>query len=121
MFDQMKSMGALASLFKDKERMRELGEQFRRRLEELTATGEAGGGAVRVTVNGTMQVLDVQLSSALAEGTGDGDARETAEQLIREATNDALRQARDMAHQEASSMARELGLPDMPGLSGLLS
>ena len=65
MFDQFKAMGAIAGLLKDKERVRAAMERFREKLERMRVTGTAGGGAVRVVVNGKMIAEDVQLDPAL--------------------------------------------------------
>jgi len=122
MFDQFKAMGALAGLMKDKERLRELAEDFKLRLERLHVTGSSGGGAVCVTVNGHMMVTDVELGPALASALGEGDSsREPAQELIREATNDALERMRGLIQVEAQQMAEELGLPTIPGVSTLLN
>src|SRR5690349_16160820 len=68
MFDKLKAMGAVASLLKDKDKLREIGARIKQRAEETRAAGEGGGGAVRVTVNGQMRVLEVELTPALVAG-----------------------------------------------------
>jgi DNA-binding YbaB/EbfC family protein len=75
----------------------------------LEATGEAGGGAVRVTANGANQILSVRIApSAL------GDA-ELLEDLIRAASNEALRKAQAGAAASLEKLTANL-LP--PGLFG---
>ncbi len=121
MFEQMKAMGALAGLMKNKERLAEVGEEFKRRVERISAQGEAGGGAVRVEVSGKMRVTSVRLDPSLLAGAGSGDeGRELAESLVREAVNDAVEQAQAMLQHEAQRMARELDLPELPGIERLL-
>ena len=44
MFDKLKTMGAVASLLKDKDKLREIGTRLKQRAEEVRASGEAGGG-----------------------------------------------------------------------------
>lgn len=113
----MKAMGAIAGLLKNKERLREVGEAFKQRLGELHASGEAGGGAVRVEVSGEMQVMHVELAPALAGALASGgDARADAEAMIRDATNEALTRVRALVQEEASKVANEMGLPALPGL-----
>jgi len=119
MFDQFKTMGALAGLMKNTDRLREAGEELKARLAELRATGEAGGGAVRVVASGELSIVEVALSDAAA-GANDSESRDMLEELILEATNEALRRARALAQGEIARMADELGLPGMPGLGGLL-
>jgi len=121
MFDSFKAAGAIAGLMKNKEGLKQAGERVKQRLGELRALGSAGGGAVSVTVNGQMNVLEVSLSPALAANlTSDVPSRAMAETLIAEAVNDALRQAQQMAHREIKKEADALGLPNIPGLETLL-
>lgn len=121
MFDNLKSLGALAGLLQNKDRIREAAERFKEKLDRITVTGESGGGAVRVTVNGRLAVLDITLDPALIAGlqTGEG-GRQMAQSLIKDAANDAIVRAQSLVHQEADRQARELGLPGMPGLGTLL-
>lgn len=122
MFDQLKSMGAIAGLLKDKERMRAIGEQVKAALDEARVEGSAGGGAVRVLMTGRMQVVNVQVDPAMCAGmAADEQSRSMAESLITEATNDAIEKAQRVAHQEVNRVAEELGLPEMPGIEKFLT
>ncbi|MFU8830446.1 MAG: YbaB/EbfC family nucleoid-associated protein [Phycisphaerales bacterium] len=123
MFENMKAMGAIAGLMKNKERLREMGEEFREKLSQMSAEGSAGGGAVRVTVSGQLRVLAVFLDPAViaglqVEGAG---GKQMIETLIQEATNEAISRIQVMVSEEARRMAAELGLPDMPGLEKLIA
>lgn len=120
MFDQFKAMGALSGLLRDQDRLREIGEDLKRRLEEIRVEGRAGQGAVRATASGDMRVVDVSFQPAML-ASGETDGKNEAEALIAEAVNDALRQAREAAQREVAHVARELGLPDVPGLERLLA
>ena len=108
MFDQLKAMGAVAGLLKDK-------------MERTRVTGAAGGGAVRVTISGKLRVTDVEVMPALASSLGVEDSgRIQLQNLILEATNDALERVQALIQEEAARRMQELGLPDMPGLGNLL-
>ncbi len=121
MFDQMKTMGAIAGLMKNKDKLKELGERFQEKLERMEVTGTAGGSAVRVTVSGKMRVLGVHLDPALIAGLEVGEGgRAMAQSLIEEATNEALVRVQGMIRDEAQRMAEELGLPEIPGMDRLL-
>lgn len=121
MFDQFKAMGALAGLLKDKDRLRQMTEQFKEKMERTRVTGAAGGGAVRVTISGKLRVTDIEIQPALASAMGSGDAsRVELQSLLIEATNDALERVQELIQAEAGRRAQELGLPDMPGLSNLM-
>ncbi|MEM1167491.1 MAG: YbaB/EbfC family nucleoid-associated protein [Planctomycetota bacterium] len=114
MFDQFKAMGAIAGLMRDKERLAELAEEFKGRLDGMSVTGAAGGGAVRVTVSGKLRVTEVQIDPAMA--TGLAHDRVAGEALITEATNDALERAQRMVAEQARLFAEEHGLGDLPGM-----
>ena len=121
MLDQFKAMGAIAGLFKDKEKLKATADRVRASLEETRVIGSAGGGAVRVTVTGTARVIEVNVEPALGAGFADPQSRPMAESLIAEAVNDGLRKARDAAAAVVESEAAEMGLADMiPGLRNLM-
>ena len=121
MFEQFKAMGALAGLMKDKDKLRQTADEFRERLERISVTGSAGGGAVRVTVTGKLRVAEVFLDPALIAGLQAGEGgRAMAQTLIQDATNDALGRVQAMISDEANRKAQDLGLPGMPGLGSLL-
>lgn len=120
MFEQMKAMGALAGLLKNKERLKEIGERTKRNLEEARLCGQAGGGAVRVIVSGRMRVHDVTVDPSAAAALAQPESRAQVEELIAEAMNDALQRAERMVREEAQKAAEELGLPDSPGMMRFL-
>ena len=120
MLDSFKMAGALAGLMKNKEALKNAAERVKAKLGDARATGIAGGGAVSVTVSGQMKVVRVELSPALAQHMGDLGSRTMAESLIAQAMNDALAQAQALAQKELAKEAEALGLPNMPGLEGLL-
>lgn len=121
MFDQIKAMGALAALMKDRGRIEQSVREYREALEGMAATGSAGSGAVKVTVTGTMRVVGVFIDPVAASSLGrDQASRELGERLIADAANDALQAVQRMARDEAERRARALGLPGVGGLDALL-
>lgn len=122
MFDKMKTMGAMAALLKDKERLRETGERVKERAGRTFAEGEAGGGAVRATCNGRMEIVSVELSPAILPGLAEAASREMAHGLITEAVNASIRAAQAMMHEIVREEAEELGLGELAGdLSKLIA
>ena len=121
MFDKLKAMGAMASLLKDKDKLRDAAGRIKARAAAARATGEAGGGAVRATVSGQLKVLSVELTPALASGMAvDTRTRELAGSLIAEAVNSALATAQATMKEAIDKETRELGLPDLGGQIGSL-
>jgi nucleoid-associated protein EbfC len=122
MFDNMKMMGALAGLMKNKDKLREAGQRIKDKAEATRVEGESGMGAVRVTVNGSMKVLDVELTPGLVIGmNADAKTRELAGALIADAVNDGISKAQAKMKEAIDEEARALGFEGgVPGLSGLL-
>ncbi|NBC10224.1 MAG: YbaB/EbfC family nucleoid-associated protein [Planctomycetes bacterium] len=97
-----------------KERM----EQVQAELAKKTVEADAGAGAVRVTVNGKFEVvnltLDPSMLAALTDETADAaDNQALLEDLIAAAVNEAMRRAQEMVRQEMMSLAPGLNLPGL--------
>ncbi|WP_046316081.1 YbaB/EbfC family nucleoid-associated protein [Mycobacterium sp. UM_Kg1] len=94
-------------------------QQMQQRLlqaqQELAATevhGEAGGGLVKVTANGSGEVLAVQIDPKVV----DADDIETLQDLIVGALADASKKAHTLAQQRLSPLAGGMGgALGMPG------
>ena len=125
MFDRLKGMAGLAGIMKDLPRIKAKFEEVKERLAQMTASAETGGGAVRVTVNGQMRVVSIEVDQALLAGLIDArhaEDRALASDLIAGAVNAAMERAKELAAKEMSGAAEELGLPIPPGgLAGMLS
>lgn len=123
MFEQFKGMAVMAGLMKDLPRIRARLDALRRELGEARLTGESGGGAVRVTADGLMRIVGVDVDpERLARLVDPGDPADAAlaGELIAEAVNAALARARQRVDSELSDAATELGLPIPPGILGKL-
>ena len=124
MFDNLKAMTGLAGLLKDLPRLKARLEEVKQELSLKTVTSETGGGAVRVTANGLLKVVSIELDPALITGLvnpADEQDKAIAEGLITGAVNAALVKARELAEKEMADAAGELGLPLPPGgLGGLI-
>ena len=115
MFGMFKDMGQLAGLMKQLPRIKEEMERRQKRVGQLGAEGDAGGGMVHVRVNGKMEMLACKISED-AMKTGD---RELLEDLITSAVNQALQKIRQLINAETTKMAGDLGLPagfNVPGI-----
>ncbi len=120
MFGDLKAMGQIAHLIKDRKKLEQAGERIKKKLADTVVTGEAGGGAVRAQVTGRLEVHRIELQPSLIAGLkGDPQSREMAERLIREAVNDGLEKARNTAAELVETEADELGLGDLLGKMGL--
>lgn len=121
MFDKLKMLGALASLSRNPDEVRAAAERVRARAAAARHTGEGGLGAARVTVNGRLELVEVELAPALVAGmAADEPTRARAGALIVEAANAALAKARADLQDSIAREARALGLPEPPAEFGEL-
>ena len=113
MFDQMRTFGALANLMKDRQKLADAAARVKDRLEVSRVEGNAGGGAISVTVSGAMKVVSVRIEPAMAAAfSADERSRAMAEDLIAQATNDAMAKAQAVAREIIGEEAKALGLPE---------
>ncbi len=77
--------------------------KLKRQIEALESEGSAGGGMVRVRINGTRNVREVTIDPGLVEK---GDV-ELLEDLVKAAVNDALRRLEKQATEHPA--LQELG------------
>jgi len=79
-------------------------------LKEKTVEGTAGGGVVKVTVNGRQEVLAVKIAPEAV----DPDDVEMLQDLIIAAVNDAFRKCQEMVSQEMGKVTGGLQIPGLP-------
>ena len=118
MFDQLKNLKQLAGLMGNPAELKEKFDAVQRELAARSVEAEAGAGAVRVTVSGKLEVLNIQLDPALITTLLDADSPRSddhalIEQLIVTATNDAMKKAQALIRDEMSTAAGGLNLPGM--------
>ncbi len=125
MFDNLKGLAGLAGVLKDLPKIKAKLEETRRRLGDMTVTGESGEGTFVVTANGLLRVVSIRVDQPLLDSLISGDGSDdwvSVEELMVEAVNAALDEARQLAEREMARAADELGFPLPPGgLSGMLS
>ncbi|HXL03496.1 MAG: YbaB/EbfC family nucleoid-associated protein [Firmicutes bacterium] len=81
-------------------------------LKEKTMEGTAGGGVVRVTINGHQEILAIKIAPEVV----DPDDVEMLQDLIIAAVNDALRKCQDMASKEMGKVTGGLNIPGLPSM-----
>ena len=87
----------------------ELQDNLQRELAQKTVVGEAGGGMVRVVVNGMLEVKSVKIEKAAI----DPNDPTLLEDLIRAAVGQALQKAEEARMEQTRSMAGGLGIPGL--------
>jgi len=102
--------GQLGNLMQQAQQMQESLKQAQQELGDLEATGEAGGGMVKVTMNGRNEVTRVNIED------GAMDDREMLEDLVTAAANQAVARIREASQEKMSEATGGMQLP--PGLFG---
>jgi DNA-binding YbaB/EbfC family protein len=79
-------------------------------LKDKLAQGTAGGGVVKVTVNGHQEMLSIEISPEAV----DPEDVEMLQDLIVAAVNDAFRKCQDMISEEMGKVTGGLNIPGLP-------
>jgi DNA-binding YbaB/EbfC family protein len=101
--------GNMANMMKQAQALQANMQKAQSEIAQLEITGEAGGGMVKVTINGRHEARRVQI-----EPSAVGDDREMLEDLLAAAFNDAVHK---LEAASKAKMARPMGgLPLTPGM-----
>jgi nucleoid-associated protein EbfC len=101
--------GGIGQLMKQAQKMQADMQKAQEELKHLTVTGEAGGGMVKITMNGRHEVQSLTIDDALF-----GDDKEMLEDLIIAAFNDTQRKIEQTTQEKFAGLAGGLNLP--PGM-----
>jgi DNA-binding YbaB/EbfC family protein len=82
-------------------------ERMQRDLGQKSAEGQAGGGMVKVTVNGLYEVTKVSIDKKVIDPADPT----MLEDLVRAAVSQALARVEELRVENARSMAGAMGLP----------
>ncbi len=78
-------------------------------LKVMEFEASAGGGAVKVKVNGDQEILEIKLNREMI----DADDLDMVEDMVMVATNDALKQSKDEAKNKMSGLTGGMSIPGM--------
>ena len=84
-------------------------EEMRSELENETVEATAGGGVVKVVVNGKREIVDLNID----EDAVDPEDVEMLEDLIIAAVNEAMRNVEDMMNEEMGKLTGGMNIPGM--------
>ena len=105
-----KGMGGMGDILKQAQKMQQRLLEIQLELKQRVVEGSAGGGMVRVAVNGEQQVLSVKVDP---QAVNPEDV-ELLEDMVLAAVNQALEKARQMAQEEMAKVTGGLQLPGFP-------
>jgi len=84
-------------------------EKVQDELKDMKFEASAGGGAVKVTVNGEQDVLEIKINKDVA----DPEDIEMLEDMILVAVNDAIKQSKDEAKNKLAGVTGGLNIPGL--------
>jgi DNA-binding YbaB/EbfC family protein len=106
----MKGMpGSMAQLMKQANQMQMKMKKAQEDVAKMEFDGTAGGGAVKVKVNGDHRVVNLTIDAEVMKA---GDV-EMLQDLVMAATNDAMKLAKDTSAKEMEKITGGLGVPGM--------
>jgi len=101
--------GALGNLMKQAQEMQGKMQEAQEDLANEEVTGEAGGGLVKIVMNGKHQAKRINI-----DYDSIGEDKEMLEDLIAAAINDAASKIQSLTSERMSGLAGGMGLP--PGM-----
>ena len=102
----------MAQMMKQARKMQEQLAAAQESLKEVSVDASAGGGMVKVTANGDMQLTSLTIDPEAV----DPDDVDMLQDMILAAVNEALRGVNEAANQQMSAVTSGLNLPGMPGM-----
>ncbi|MEM7198784.1 MAG: YbaB/EbfC family nucleoid-associated protein [Planctomycetota bacterium] len=101
--------GDMSSLLKQAQGLQKRMQETERDLEQRMLEGSAGGGAVKVYVNGAQEVQAVKIHKDAV----DPDDVETLEDLVTAAVRQAMAAAKELRDREMAKVTGGMNLPGM--------
>jgi DNA-binding YbaB/EbfC family protein len=101
-------------ILKNAQKIQEQMSVVQEKLENISATGAAGGGLVEIDINGKYTVSDVRIAPEAME-----DA-EMLQDLIIAAFNDAIGKIKEDINQEIGALTDGLNIPGLNGFPGAM-
>ncbi|HHI02913.1 MAG: YbaB/EbfC family nucleoid-associated protein [Candidatus Zixiibacteriota bacterium] len=101
--------GGLGNMMKQIQKMQAKMEEIQAQLEETEVDGTAGGGMVKVVMNGKQDLLSIKIDPEVV----DPDDIEMLQDLIVAAVNQARQKAQELANEQMSGLTGGLNIPGM--------
>ena len=98
--------GGIGNMMKQAQKMQADMQKAQEEIANMEVEGQAGGGMVKVIMNGRHEVRRVQLDDSLME-----DDKEMIEDLLAAAVNDAVRRIEQESSEKMSGITEGMNLP----------
>ena len=102
-------MQNFGNIMKQAKKMQEQMGKLQQELEMKTVEAQAGGGMVKVVVNGKFEVVSLKIEKDVVNP----EDIEMLQDLLTAAINEGIRKAQEMASQEMAKITGGLGIPGM--------
>jgi DNA-binding YbaB/EbfC family protein len=83
--------------------------EIKQELKKMEFEASAGGGAVKVKVNGDQEIVEVKIDKDMVDS---GDM-EMIEDMVMVAINDAIKQSKDEAKNKMASLTGGMNIPGL--------
>jgi len=103
--------GALGQIMRQAQQAQEAMKRVQEEIARAEITGEAGGGMVRITLNGKHEAKKVEIAADALQ-----ESKDFLEDLVAAAINDASQKLERNAQEKMSKVAGGLNLPAGFGL-----
>ena len=110
MFGGMGNMGNMSGMMKKVQKLQTEMQKMQEELKKRTIEVSAGGGAVKIVMNGEKEVQSLVIDPSAV----DPEDVETLQDLVTAAVNQAIKKVDDMMASEMGKLTGGLGLP--PGM-----
>jgi nucleoid-associated protein EbfC len=105
----MNNMGNMGNMMKKVQQLQQDMGKLQEELKTRILDSSAGGGAVKVTINGEKKLLSIKLDPAAV----DPEDTEMLEDLILAAVNEAITKVDDMMAQEMGKLTGGMKIPGL--------
>ncbi len=110
MFGNMGNMGNMAGMMKKMQKLQGEMAKMQEELKTRTVEVSAGGGAIKVIINGDKQIQSLKIEPSAVDPAD----IEMLEDLVAAAVNEAIKKVDDMMAKEMGKLTGGLNLP--PGM-----
>ncbi len=107
--------GNMQNMLKQAQKMQEDMANLQAELETREYEVAAGGGMVKVKINGKKEILSMEIDPEIV----DPDDIETLSDVVVAAVNEAIRRVEDTAAEEMAKVAGPMGMGGLGGMPGL--
>lgn len=101
--------GNYGKMLKQMQKMQDDMAKVQEELAQESVEATAGGGAVKVKVNGKQEIVSIEIAPSAV----DPEDVEMLQDIVMAAANEALRQAGELAAKRMGGVTAQLGLPGL--------